>query len=780
MAWSASAAEVTFDFSAQGYANAQEVLSIKVNDEITATLTKGSNNNTPKYYTTGNALRLYAGNTFQLTSSNGNITKVVFTTDSSNPFNAAATAEPGALDVATSPWTGDAKSFTITNGSGKGHARIEKMTITYGGTGGGGEVTPPTPEGPVSFLDETFTSGIPASWTNVKMSGDKQWYQTSFNNNGYAAMTGYKGTQPPFDAWLISPAIDLTKVTTKKLTFDTQVNGYGSTTSVFEAYVMTSNTLELARNYKLNPTIAEAPATGYSEWVNSGEIDLTPYLNEGTIYIGFRFYATQDANYATWCVDNVKVGESTAPVPEDKTVADIAGFLSAAYTEANTTISGSVNAVYQNGRYLYIKDNRGVLLVYGDLTEKYTNGMTIPGGITGLYENRTNGQYQMKNLVAETFKAGTAGAAIEPDEIALEELSADMVNNYVVIPDVTITEGKDARNFTVTDATGSAVLYNQFNDEKYYDVVTVTTGEHLTLKGIVAVYNGNVQLYPVEITSATGQKAVAAPVFSVAAGNVPAGTKVEITCATEGASIFYTLDGSEPTIQSTLYNGPITINETTTVKAFAVKEEMVNSSVVAATYTVKVLPAVSETAMFDFANPTTLNPAQQNPGDGQEGAIVVSDLTFTAGNASISFTDGSTTTRLYKDYNKGNQLRLYKNGGSVIVKAAAGYVIKYVAVNGTKLTTMTVDGTALEDAEDALWLAASNVTEAKLETGSTERVDIFTLTVGLDKADGVEDIDIDANEPVEYYNLQGVRVANPENGLYIRRQGGKTTKVLVK
>ena len=780
MAWSASAAEVTFDFSAQGYANAQEVLSIKVNDEITATLTKGSNNNTPKYYTTGNALRLYAGNTFQLTSSNGNITKVVFTTDSSNPFNAAATAEPGALDVATSTWTGDAKSFTITNGSGKGHARIEKMTITYGGTGGGGEVTPPTPEGPVSFLDETFTSGIPASWTNVKMSGDKQWYQTSFNNNGYAAMTGYKGTQPPFDAWLISPAIDLTKVTTKKLTFDTQVNGYGSTTSVFEAYVMTSNTLELARNYKLNPTIAEAPATGYSEWVNSGEIDLTPYLNEGTIYIGFRFYATQDANYATWCVDNVKVGESTAPVPEDKTVADIAGFLSAAYTEANTTISGSVNAVYQNGRYLYIKDNSGVLLVYGDLTEKYTNGMTIPGGITGLYENRTNGQYQMKNLVAETFKAGTAGAAIEPDEIALEELSADMVNNYVVIPDVTITEGKEARNFTVTDATGSAVLYNQFNDEKYYDVVTVTTGEHLTLKGIVAVYNGNVQLYPVEITSATGQKAVAAPVFSVAAGNVPAGTKVEITCATEGASIFYTLDGSEPTIQSTLYNGPITINETTTVKAFAVKEEMVNSSVVAATYTVKVLPAVSETAMFDFANPTTLNPAQQNPGDGQEGAIVVSDLTFTAGNASISFTDGSTTTRLYKDYNKGNQLRLYKNGGSVIVKAAAGYVIKYVAVNGTKLTTMTVDGTALEDAEDALWLAASNVTEAKLETGSTERVDIFTLTVGLDKADGVEDIDIDANEPVEYYNLQGVRVANPENGLYIRRQGGKTTKVLVK
>ena len=46
---------------------------------------------------------------------------------------------------------------------------------------------------------------------------------------------------------------------------------------------------------------------------------------------------------------------------------------------------------------------------------------------------------------------------------------------------------------------------------------------------------------------------------------------------------------------------------------------------------------------------------------------------------------------------------------------------------------------------------------------------------------GVNDIVVDeANAPVEYYNLQGVRVANPENGLYIRVQGKKATKVLVK
>ncbi len=45
----------------------------------------------------------------------------------------------------------------------------------------------------------------------------------------------------------------------------------------------------------------------------------------------------------------------------------------------------------------------------------------------------------------------------------------------------------------------------------------------------------------------------------------------------------------------------------------------------------------------------------------------------------------------------------------------------------------------------------------------------------------INDINVDnVDAPVEYYNLQGVRVYNPENGLYIRRQGNTVTKVLVK
>lgn len=58
------------------------------------------------------------------------------------------------------------------------------------------------------------------------------------------------------------------------------------------------------------------------------------------------------------------------------------------------------------------------------------------------------------------------------------------------------------------------------------------------------------------------------------------------------------------------------------------------------------------------------------------------------------------------------------------------------------------------------------------------------LTVTYTKKDidtGVDEVTADnANAPVEFFNLQGVRVENPTNGLYIKRQGNTVTKVLVR
>lgn len=56
------------------------------------------------------------------------------------------------------------------------------------------------------------------------------------------------------------------------------------------------------------------------------------------------------------------------------------------------------------------------------------------------------------------------------------------------------------------------------------------------------------------------------------------------------------------------------------------------------------------------------------------------------------------------------------------------------------------------------------------------------IFINIYKADegAVSTVIANENAPVEYFNLQGVRVDNPANGLYIRRQGNEVSKVLVK
>lgn len=66
-------------------------------------------------------------------------------------------------------------------------------------------------------------------------------------------------------------------------------------------------------------------------------------------------------------------------------------------------------------------------------------------------------------------------------------------------------------------------------------------------------------------------------------------------------------------------------------------------------------------------------------------------------------------------------------------------------------------------------------TEAKAGTW-----EVKNFVIAGKKDAGINNITVDENAPVVYYNLQGVQVANPENGIYIRRQGNKATKVLVK
>jgi hypothetical protein len=88
---------------------------------------------------------------------------------------------------------------------------------------------------------------------------------------------------------------------------------------------------------------------------------------------------------------------------------------------------------------------------------------------------------------------------------------------------------------------------------------------------------------------------VATPTFAPAAGEVLSGTEVAISCATTGATIYYTTDGSTPTTASTEYTAAIEVTAAVTIKAIAVKEEMTDSAVATAAYTIGIPTAAAPT-----------------------------------------------------------------------------------------------------------------------------------------------------------------------------------------
>ena len=166
-------------------------------------------------------------------------------------------------------------------------------------------------------LSEDFSSGVPLNWTNLNVSGSNKWDKATYNSEVYVKVTGYKGSNPPYDIWLITPKLDIKKAKSKVLNFDSQVNNYGNNT--MEVYLMNTNDPRTATvMVKLNPKLATKPSSGsYSGWVNSGDIDLIDWA-DGEYYIGFNYYAPYDAtdNYTTWCLDNVTFGMGQ-PAPAD-------------------------------------------------------------------------------------------------------------------------------------------------------------------------------------------------------------------------------------------------------------------------------------------------------------------------------------------------------------------------------------------------------------------------------------------------------------------------------
>lgn len=402
--------------------------------------------------------------------------------------------------------------------------------------------------------------------------------------------------------------------------------------------------------------------------------------------------------------------------------------------------------------------------------------------------------------------------------------------------------------------------------------VTLTSGSAQTrAKSIVISY------------TPAGGVVVAAPTFSPAGGKYTEAQTVTLT--SEGNTIYYTIDGANPTDDtsdgSTIkYTDPITVDKTTTIKAIAFDANDNKSSISSQTYEIIEAIAGAEGDGTE-ANPYNAIAAINAANLGSTAEVYVkgkiaSVASFNSKYGSISYyisADGTETNQLYIYGGLGLGAKQFaaqtdlKAGDEVVVKGKLdiyeetpqiGVNSELISLNGETYTPDPVEtegeGTetkpytvkdvlsfeAATYPADAVWVegyivgsfvnnkvsfgttgaAASNIAIAptadcedaalcipvELKSGSDARnkLNLSTNPANLKAkvsvegnivkyfgqngvknltsfkldAAGVEGIEIDENAPVEYYNLQGVRVENPANGLYIMRQGDKVVKVI--
>lgn len=246
---------------------------------------------------------------------------------------------------------------------------------------------------------------------------------------------------------------------------------------------------------------------------------------------------------------------------------------------------------------------------------------------------------------------------------------------------------------------------------------------------------------------------IEAPVFTPKQGTYMDKVSVSIAVA-EGLKVYYTLDGSEPTTASTLYEAAFDLTETTTVMAIAVDAEGNASPVAKAMYTIKATPVAPENgALFNFnENKWNLPVSSKEAGDFPITEVKEGDVTLT-------FTNGSTPTRLWNDFKNGLQIRMYKEGGSMTVTPAADQKVVKVEFDATKLDVTASEGKIAEK----VWTGeAATVT---FTANATSNINYIIVT--LSKQSGIEGVEAGEQTEKVIYTIDGRRVQKAEKGVYV-------------
>ena len=309
-----------------------------------------------------------------------------------------------------------------------------------------------------------------------------------------------------------------------------------------------------------------------------------------------------------------------------------------------------------------------------------------------------------------------------------------------------VTEGRTVNKADVLWNTGAPVSGS-------YDPNTLTE-QTVTLKGTVTcpeTINANgVNLttsITITISAAENNNTVEAPIADPEAGTYTENLEVALQSATEGASIYYTTNGVEPSSTTgTQYTGPITVAGkegqpvVTNMKAIAVKDDMQDSAVMTYTYTIN-LPAETPEIQVPIITSQPL------------------DVTVEAGKMAtftVEATGVGLTYQWQRDDNEGKGFKdCAINGTSnsfttgVVGKDCNGYKYRCIVSNSTG--SVTSDSATLTVIDDAAPPSETtyNITAAAGANGSISPSGSVEVKEGADQT-----FTITADEGYEIENLK--------------------------
>lgn len=314
----------------------------------------------------------------------------------------------------------------------------------------------------------------------VSPTGRYLQYNANKNQERFAC---YKGTQQDFQLFKLEELAEGTTATPS-------ITPLSGTYYTEQEVSMTCETTDAKIYYTTN---GDVPTSGSTPYTTPFKVSTTTTIKAIAIADGLK-------------ASSVKEVVLTFPIATE--VANIAEFMSTA-TDGDTVykITGPVSVVYQDDLNLYIQDASGSLLIYGNISENYNEGDVITGfiGKYGTYQKMT----QMIPLYAPTAVSGTP---VEPVTMAITDITTADVYKYVKLSeavfkeDATFETGETTNGIVVSGETemnirnNFRVIEGTFEASKKWDII-----------GLVSVYNGTPQIYPISITEATldGVKAAA-------------------------------------------------------------------------------------------------------------------------------------------------------------------------------------------------------------------------------------------------------------------------------